>query len=209
MKKATKAKPDPDMLPEYDFSQGVRGKYAQRYAEGTNIAVLSPDVAEFFPDSEAVNAALRILVEHRTQEREAGGRLSRGIKAHIAQSREYSIIDVFREGIIHAFRTYVHCEAAQLPLSSRPSAGLMYQERPLNLPHSMPAPRTFRSCLPSSQSDRSIVRLSRRLPARSGSERSFSRCTTASPTKASPSTTSCSSRAIPICFRTRSTPGRN
>ncbi len=63
MKKAAKAKRDPDMLPEYDFSQGVRGKYAKRYAEGTNIVVLSPDVAEFFPDSEAVNAALRVLVD--------------------------------------------------------------------------------------------------------------------------------------------------
>ncbi len=51
------------MLAEYDFSQGVRGKYAQRYSGGTNIVVLSPDVAEFFPDSEAVNAALRALVE--------------------------------------------------------------------------------------------------------------------------------------------------
>ena len=51
------------MLAEYDFSQGVRGKYAQRYHEGTNIVVLSPDVAEYFPDSEAVNAALRALVE--------------------------------------------------------------------------------------------------------------------------------------------------
>ena len=63
MKKVDKAKRDPDMLAEYDFSQGVRGKYAQRYSEGTNIVVLSPDVAEFFPDSEAVNAALRALVE--------------------------------------------------------------------------------------------------------------------------------------------------
>ena len=63
MKKAAKAKGDPDMLAEYDFSQGVRGKYAQRYAEGTNVVVLSPDVAEFFPDSEAVNAALRALVD--------------------------------------------------------------------------------------------------------------------------------------------------
>jgi len=63
MKKAAKAKRDPDMLAEYDFSQGVRGKYAQRYSEGTNIVVLSPDVAEYFPDSEAVNAALRALVE--------------------------------------------------------------------------------------------------------------------------------------------------
>ena len=63
MKKAAKAKRDPDMLVEYDFSQGVRGKYAKRYAEGTNLVVLSPDVAEFFPDSEAVNAALRALVD--------------------------------------------------------------------------------------------------------------------------------------------------
>jgi len=63
MKKAAKAKRDPDMLVEYDFSQGVWGKYAQRYSEGTNIVVLSPDVAEYFPDSEAVNAALRALVE--------------------------------------------------------------------------------------------------------------------------------------------------
>jgi hypothetical protein len=63
MKRAAKAKGDPDMLTEYDFSQGVRGKYAQRYAEGTNVVVLSPDVAEFFPDSEAVNAALRALVD--------------------------------------------------------------------------------------------------------------------------------------------------
>jgi hypothetical protein len=62
MEKAAKAKGDPDMLAECDFSQGVRGKYAQRYAEGTNVVVLSPDVAEFFPDSEAVNAALRALV---------------------------------------------------------------------------------------------------------------------------------------------------
>ena len=63
MKKAARAKRDPDMLAEYDFSQGVRGKYAKRYTEGTNLVVLSPDVAEFFPDSEAVNAALRALVD--------------------------------------------------------------------------------------------------------------------------------------------------
>jgi len=63
MKKAAQAKRDPDMLAEYDFSHGVRGKHAQQYAEGTNVVVLSPDVAEFFPDSEAVNAALRALVD--------------------------------------------------------------------------------------------------------------------------------------------------
>ena len=62
MKKAAKKKPAPDMLKEYDFSKGVRGKYAKRYAEGTNVVVLAPDVAEYFPDSESVNTALRALV---------------------------------------------------------------------------------------------------------------------------------------------------
>jgi hypothetical protein len=63
MKKTAKAKCDRDILPEYDFSRGVRGNYAQRYSEGTNLVLLAPDVAEFFPNSEAVNAALRALVE--------------------------------------------------------------------------------------------------------------------------------------------------
>jgi len=62
MKKVTKKKLRPDMLDEYDFSKGVRGKYAKRYAEGTNVVVLAPDVAAFFPDADAVNAALRALV---------------------------------------------------------------------------------------------------------------------------------------------------
>lgn len=62
MKKGAKKKRAPDMLDEYDFSEGVRGKYAKRYAEGTNVVVLAPDVAEFFPDSDSVNAALRALV---------------------------------------------------------------------------------------------------------------------------------------------------
>ena len=53
----------PDMLDDYDFSQGVRGKYVQRFAQGSNVVVLSPDVAAIFPDSESVNNALRMLVE--------------------------------------------------------------------------------------------------------------------------------------------------
>ena len=63
MKQAATAEPDPDMLDEYDFSKGVRGKYAQRYAAGSNIVVLSPDLAEVFPDSESVDEALRALVK--------------------------------------------------------------------------------------------------------------------------------------------------
>lgn len=61
MKKAVQT-PDPDMRDEYDFSKGVRGKYAQKYTEGTNIVVLEPDVAAVFPTSEAVNEALRTLI---------------------------------------------------------------------------------------------------------------------------------------------------
>lgn len=61
MKKARRERQD-DMLQEYDFSKGVRGKYAKRYAEGTNVVVLSPDMAKVFPTSESVNEALRTLV---------------------------------------------------------------------------------------------------------------------------------------------------
>ncbi len=53
---------DPDMLEEYDFSNGVRGKYAGRFAKGSNVVVLDPDVAQVFTDSESVNQALRALV---------------------------------------------------------------------------------------------------------------------------------------------------
>ena len=50
------------MRDHYDFSGGQRGKYAARYAEGTNVVVLAPDVAAMFPDSIAVNEALRTFV---------------------------------------------------------------------------------------------------------------------------------------------------
>ncbi len=61
---------DPDMLPEYDFSGGVRGKYVDRFAEGCNVVVLDPDVARVFTDSESVNQALRALagiIQHQTE----------------------------------------------------------------------------------------------------------------------------------------------
>jgi hypothetical protein len=47
------------MRPEYDFSKAVRGVTAARYAQGTNVVLLDPDVAEIFPDTRAVNEALR------------------------------------------------------------------------------------------------------------------------------------------------------
>jgi uncharacterized DUF497 family protein len=58
-----KMRKDPDMLEEYDFSKGIRGKYAKRYAEGTNVIVIEPDIAKYFPDHDSVNQALRSLSE--------------------------------------------------------------------------------------------------------------------------------------------------
>jgi len=58
MKKMQK---DPDMLEEYDFSNGIQGKYSKRYSEGTNVVVIEPDIVKFFPDHESVNQALRSL----------------------------------------------------------------------------------------------------------------------------------------------------
>lgn len=51
------------MREEYDFRGGVRGKYAKRYAEGSNVIVLDPDVAKLFPDSKMVNEVLRSLAK--------------------------------------------------------------------------------------------------------------------------------------------------
>ena len=67
MKKADSAVHE--MRAEYDFSKGVRGKYAKQYAEGTNVVVLEPDIAREFPTAESVNQALRslipVIVTHR------------------------------------------------------------------------------------------------------------------------------------------------
>jgi len=52
-----------EMLREYDFSKGVRGKYARRYARRSNVVVLEPDVAKIFPNAEAVNSSLCSLAD--------------------------------------------------------------------------------------------------------------------------------------------------
>ena len=51
-----------EMLPEYDFSKGIRNPYAQRFQE-LNLVSLDPDMKAVFPDSEAVNEALRLLIK--------------------------------------------------------------------------------------------------------------------------------------------------
>ena len=67
MKKVESEEED-DLRPEYDFSQmkgGVRGKYVERYREGTNLVLLDPDIAVAFPDAKAVNDALRLLLQEK------------------------------------------------------------------------------------------------------------------------------------------------
>jgi len=59
----TKQKRISDMLKEYDFSKGIQGKYAKKYAKGVNVVVIDPDVAKFFPDHDSVNQALRALTD--------------------------------------------------------------------------------------------------------------------------------------------------
>ena len=57
-----------ELRPKYDetlLKNGIRGKYAKQYAAGTNIVRLDPDVASAFPDEEAVNEALRLVLKER------------------------------------------------------------------------------------------------------------------------------------------------
>ncbi len=61
MKKAT-TKSEGEMRPEYDFCEGVRGKYASAYSAGTKLVRLDPEISEAFPDSESVNDALRSVL---------------------------------------------------------------------------------------------------------------------------------------------------
>ena len=61
----TDKKETDEMRPEYDLTGGVRGKYYERYQQGTNVVLLEPDLAKVFRDSGSVNTALRTyLSEH-------------------------------------------------------------------------------------------------------------------------------------------------
>ena len=65
MKKASNKSVSDEMRPEYDIRGGVRGKYYERYQQGTNVVLLEPDIADVFHDSATVNEALRqFLSEH-------------------------------------------------------------------------------------------------------------------------------------------------
>ena len=73
MNKKPNDQPDDELRAEYDFSEiegGVRGKYAARFKEGTNLALLEPDVAKAFPTDESVNEALRLLLQIAARQRD-------------------------------------------------------------------------------------------------------------------------------------------
>ena len=66
MKKASTNKKTDELRPEYDLSRlkgGVRGKYYERARAGTNLVLIEPDLASVFPDTDAVNRALRLLAD--------------------------------------------------------------------------------------------------------------------------------------------------
>jgi len=67
------SRPEPEeMRPEYDIRGGVRGKYYERYRQGTNVVLLEPDVAAVFHDSDSVNRALRMLIDVARSQASAG-----------------------------------------------------------------------------------------------------------------------------------------
>jgi hypothetical protein len=71
MSKKTDVPSEADMREEYDFSDAVRGKYAERFAKGSNVIVLDPDVAKVFHDAGAVNEALRVLARSAREAQQA------------------------------------------------------------------------------------------------------------------------------------------
>jgi hypothetical protein len=75
MKKSSNHRNSDDIHPEYDFAsmKGIRGKYYEQYRKGTNVVLLEPDVAEAFPTENAVNEALRGILNTTRAARRRGG----------------------------------------------------------------------------------------------------------------------------------------
>jgi len=69
-----------EMRPEYDFSQGVRGKHYRAYQAGTNVVFLAPDIAAVFPNSASVNKALRLLVRLSQTKAVTGSRPNKALQ---------------------------------------------------------------------------------------------------------------------------------
>ena len=81
------------MLPEYDFTAAVRGKYYERFRQNSNVVVLDPDVSKAFPNAASVNDALRTLASvarksiPRRASRRAGGTNKRAPLTGSARAR--------------------------------------------------------------------------------------------------------------------------
>jgi hypothetical protein len=76
MTKNTEHRGNGDMRPEYDFASmkaGVRGKHYEQYRKGTNVVMIEPDVAAAFPTEDAVNEALRGILDTARAVRRTGG----------------------------------------------------------------------------------------------------------------------------------------
>jgi hypothetical protein len=90
MSQANKAESPEQMRTEYDIRGGVRGKYYERYQQGTNVVRLDPDVAAVFHDAAAVNQALRMLIQvARRQVKEATTPLGQHLPRCATASRRY------------------------------------------------------------------------------------------------------------------------
>jgi hypothetical protein len=84
MKKRNEGRNIDDLKPEYDFAAmkgGVRGKYFAQYRKGSNVVLLQPDVAEAFPSEDAVNEALRGILQTTRLVRKIGGLSDRTLKS--------------------------------------------------------------------------------------------------------------------------------
>ena len=83
MRKNSKDETSDELRPEYDLAnllkEGVRGKYSKRFEQGTNLVLLSPDIAKAFPTGEAVNEALRLVIQLK--------RIPRGEKRTVAKAQ--------------------------------------------------------------------------------------------------------------------------
>jgi hypothetical protein len=90
MSHPTNSDADDDMLPEYNFSEGVRGKHYRAYKAGTNVVFLDADVAAAFADSASVNEALRLLMKlakERVVSRRPNNRVQRTRPAQATKPR--------------------------------------------------------------------------------------------------------------------------
>jgi hypothetical protein len=91
MKKAERSTVTDELLAEYDFASmpgGVRGKYAAQFAKGSHLVLLEPEVAEAFPTGDAVNEALRGILNTTRAVRRSGGLADKTLKAVSPKRRQ-------------------------------------------------------------------------------------------------------------------------